>query len=130
MPERWRRPRRIGASAWGRLDIGKPRGDLFLDRLKERLRAAAVLTSRFIEALASQGSRASCCVHDVSDFESRGIPAVFVASSEFEQTAQVQVDTGLAAPQSVGTPPVVAGFGGHSESFRRSDHPSRPSVKI
>jgi hypothetical protein len=29
-------------------------------------------------------------VHDISDFESRGLPAVFVASSEFEQAAQVQ----------------------------------------
>ncbi len=29
-------------------------------------------------------------MHDISDFESRGLPAVFVASSEFEQAAQVQ----------------------------------------
>ena len=29
-------------------------------------------------------------MHDISDFESRGIPAVFVASSEFEQAAQMQ----------------------------------------
>jgi hypothetical protein len=29
-------------------------------------------------------------VHDISDFESRGLPAVFVASTEFEQAAQVQ----------------------------------------
>jgi len=29
-------------------------------------------------------------VHDINDFESRGLPAVFVASSEFEQAAQVQ----------------------------------------
>jgi hypothetical protein len=29
-------------------------------------------------------------VHDISDFESRGLPAVFVASSEFEEAALVQ----------------------------------------
>jgi hypothetical protein len=29
-------------------------------------------------------------VHDISDFESRGLPAMFVASREFEQAAQVQ----------------------------------------
>ena len=29
-------------------------------------------------------------MHDISDFESRGLPAVFVASTEFEQAAQVQ----------------------------------------
>ena len=29
-------------------------------------------------------------MHDISDFESRGLAAVFVASSEFEQAAQVQ----------------------------------------
>ena len=29
-------------------------------------------------------------MHDISDFESRGLPAVFVASSEFEQAAQMQ----------------------------------------
>lgn len=29
-------------------------------------------------------------MHDINDFESRGLPAVFVASSEFEQAAQVQ----------------------------------------
>jgi len=29
-------------------------------------------------------------VHDISDIESRGVPAVFIASSEFEQAAQAQ----------------------------------------
>jgi hypothetical protein len=29
-------------------------------------------------------------VHDITDLEARGVPAVFVASSEFEQAADVQ----------------------------------------
>ena len=32
----------------------------------------------------------SCSVHDVLDYESRGLPAVFVASEEFVQAAEVQ----------------------------------------
>ena len=32
----------------------------------------------------------SCSVHDVLDYESRGVPAVFVASDEFVQAADVQ----------------------------------------
>jgi hypothetical protein len=36
-------------------------------------------------------------VHDIADFESRGIPAVFVASSEFVQAAETQATSlGLA----------------------------------
>ena len=29
-------------------------------------------------------------MHDIGDFESRGIPAVFIASSEFEEAGQAQ----------------------------------------
>ena len=29
-------------------------------------------------------------MHDISDFEARGLPAVFVASSEFAQAAEAQ----------------------------------------
>ena len=32
----------------------------------------------------------SCSVHDVLDYESRGVPAVFVASAEFVQAAEAQ----------------------------------------
>ena len=32
----------------------------------------------------------SCSVHDVLDYESRGVPAVFVASDEFVQAADAQ----------------------------------------
>jgi len=32
----------------------------------------------------------SCSVHDVLDYESRGVPAVFVASDEFVQAAEAQ----------------------------------------
>jgi hypothetical protein len=32
----------------------------------------------------------SCSVHDVLDYESRGVPAVFVASDEFVQAAAAQ----------------------------------------
>ncbi len=32
----------------------------------------------------------SCSVHDVLDYEARGVPAVFVASDEFVQAAEAQ----------------------------------------
>lgn len=32
----------------------------------------------------------SCSVHDITDFETRGVPAVFVASAEFTQAASAQ----------------------------------------
>ncbi len=47
--QRVARPASLLGKRVGLLDIGKPRGDVFLDRIEERLRAAGVLTSRFVK---------------------------------------------------------------------------------
>ncbi len=47
--QRAARPASLLGKRVGLLDIGKPRGDVFLDRVEERLRAAGVLTSRFVK---------------------------------------------------------------------------------
>jgi hypothetical protein len=47
--QRVARPASLLGKRVGLLDIGKPRGDVFLDRLEERLRAAGALTSRFVK---------------------------------------------------------------------------------
>jgi hypothetical protein len=98
----------------GLLDISKPRGNVFLDRLEALLRARGVATIRFakptftkpapidlcheiatrcdalIEALAVCGSCTSCSVHDIVDLETRGIPSVFVATTVFLDGAERQ----------------------------------------
>ena len=43
------RPASLSGKRVGLLDISKPRGDVFLDRLEERLRAAGALPSRFVK---------------------------------------------------------------------------------
>jgi hypothetical protein len=46
----------------------------------------------------------SCSVHDVIDLEGRGVPAVFVASSEFVDAAAVQARALGADPARVFVP--------------------------
>jgi hypothetical protein len=43
-------------------------------------------------------------VHDITDFEARGIPAVFVASSEFQHAAEMQARALGFAPARVWVP--------------------------
>ena len=46
----------------------------------------------------------SCSVHDVIDLEARGVPAVFVASSEFVDAAEAQARALGAEPARVFVP--------------------------
>ena len=46
----------------------------------------------------------SCSVHDVTDLEARGVPAVFVASSEFVDAAAAQARALGADPAAVYVP--------------------------
>jgi len=46
----------------------------------------------------------SCSVHDIVDLEGRGVPGVFVASSEFVEAAAVQADALGAEPARVFVP--------------------------
>ena len=41
------RPERLDVLTVGLLDIAKPRGDVFLDRLQERLRERGIVTKRY-----------------------------------------------------------------------------------
>ena len=99
----------------GLLDISKPRGNVFLDRLEELLDARGVDVERFakptftkpapvdlrheIATQVRRGDRGprrlrqsctSCSVHDIVDLEAAGVPAVFVASTEFVEAADAQ----------------------------------------
>jgi hypothetical protein len=98
----------------GLLDIRKPRGDVFLKRVEDRLTSEGAKVLHFtkptftriapvdlrqeiatrcdavVEALADCGSCTSCSVHDTTDLEGRGVPSVFVASTEFIDAAETQ----------------------------------------
>ena len=108
------RPPALAGLTVGLLDISKPRGNVFLDRVEELLRGRGAAVRRYakptftkpapidvrheistqcdvvIEALADWGSCTSCSVHDIADLEGRGIPAMFVASTEFVDAAATQ----------------------------------------
>jgi len=47
--ERLARPRTLDGLTVGILDISKPRGDVFLDRLDERLSAAGLAVKRYVK---------------------------------------------------------------------------------
>src|SRR5947207_15671718 len=105
--ERVARPPSLAGRTVGLLDIAKPRGDAFLDRLEELLRARGIATLRFskptftkpapadlrheiatrcdaaIEALADGGSCTSWSTHDVLEIETPRGPPRFSATSEF-----------------------------------------------
>jgi hypothetical protein len=53
-------------------------------------------------------------VHDISDLERRGVPGVFIASSEFEQAADVQA-------RALGFPGVARVFVPHPIQDRTDD---------
>ena len=91
------------------MDIGKMRGDEFIDRLEQLCRARGIATCRYkkptntrvapremidaiakschavIIALSDCGSCTSCSTHDLNDLDRKGLPGVSVLTEEFRQ---------------------------------------------
>lgn len=96
------------------LDIGKMRGDEFVDRLEQLFAESQVVTRRFkkptntrtapseiiqaivaeadvvVIALSDCGSCTSCSTHDLNDLDNLGIPGVNVLTTEFRQAFEQQ----------------------------------------
>jgi hypothetical protein len=96
------------------MDIGKMRGDEFIDRLEELCRARGVATRRYkkptntrvapremikdiarscqavVIALSDCGSCTSCSTHDLDDLDKSGLPGVSVLTEEFRQAFDSQ----------------------------------------
>jgi hypothetical protein len=96
------------------MDIGKMRGDEFIDRLEVLCRQRKILTRRYkkptntrvaprdmikdiadhcqavIIALSDCGSCTSCSTHDLNDLDKKGVAGVSVLTTEFEQAFQSQ----------------------------------------
>jgi len=96
------------------LDIGKMRGDEFIDRLELLMRARGIATRRYkkptntrvaptetihditlncdavVIALSDCGSCTSCSTHDLFGLDGRGIPGVNVITQEFADAFEVQ----------------------------------------
>ena len=96
------------------LDIGKMRGDEFIDRFEILLNARGITTRRYrkptntrvapteiihdiilnchavVIALSDCGSCTSCSTHDLFTLDGRGIPGVNVISGEFADAFEVQ----------------------------------------
>jgi hypothetical protein len=135
--ERLARPDRLEGLTVGLLDISKPRGDVFLDRLDARLTERGITVKRYmkptvakpaplplrqqivgevnvvIEGLADWGSCTSCCTHDLADLEANGIPSVGVATTEF-------IDAAAAQSKALGTNPAYV-FVQHPVQDRTDD---------
>jgi hypothetical protein len=104
------------------MDIGKMRGDEFIDRLEVLCHARGIATRRYkkptntrvapremikdiaencravIIALSDCGSCTSCSTHDLNDLDKKGIAGVSVLTAEFEQAFNSQrAAIGLAA---------------------------------
>lgn len=97
------------------MDIGKMRGDEFIDRLEQLCTARGVKTRRFkkptntrvapkemiadiaatcqavIIALSDCGSCTSCSTHDLNDLDKRGLPGVSVLTEEFKAAFEQQL---------------------------------------
>ena len=97
------------------MDIGKMRGDEFIDRLEQLCRARGATTRRYkkptntrvapremikdiatscqaiVIALSDCGSCTSCSTHDLNDFDRKGLPGVSVLTNEFRQAFEVQI---------------------------------------
>jgi hypothetical protein len=100
-------PRALEGLTIGLMDIGKMRGDEFIDRLEmlfaargqrvrryrkptntrtapvEMLQAIADECDLVVIALSDCGSCTSCSTHDLNDLDLRGIPGVSVLTGEF-----------------------------------------------
>lgn len=98
----------------GLLDIGKMRGDEFVERIDARLRSLGHRTRRWkkptntrtapveilqeiatsadvvVIALSDCGSCTSCSTHDLNDLDLRGIPGVNVLTTEFREAFATQ----------------------------------------
>lgn len=96
------------------LDIGKMRGDEFIDRLEALLTARGIATRRYrkptntrtapvgtlqeiattcgavVIALSDCGSCTSCSTHDLNDLDRRGIPGVSVITETFVEPFAAQ----------------------------------------
>ena len=96
------------------LDIGKMRGDEYIDELERQLGKLGYQTRRYakptnvkvaptdlvqrivdeadfvIEALADCGSCTSCAIHDVNTLDQLGVPGLLVATTEFLAAAEAQ----------------------------------------
>jgi len=96
------------------LDIGKMRGDEFIDRLENLMNARGVVTRRYkkptntrtapieiiheitlnchavVIALSDCGSCTSCSTHDLLTLDERGLPGVSVLTEEFMDAFEVQ----------------------------------------
>ena len=96
------------------LDIGKMRGDEFIDQLEQSLNLMGYETRRYakptnvkvapitllqrialeanvvVEALADCGSCTSCAIHDLNELDLRHIPGILIATDEFQDAARAQ----------------------------------------
>ena len=96
------------------MDIGKMRGDEFIDRLEELCKERGIATLRYkkptntrvapremikeiaencqavIIALSDCGSCTSCSTHDLNDLDKKGLAGVSVLTTEFEQAFESQ----------------------------------------
>jgi hypothetical protein len=99
------------------MDIGKMRGDEFIDRLERLCRERGIATLRYkkptntrvapremikeisekchavIIALSDCGSCTSCSTHDLNDLDKRGVAGVSVLTTEFVQAFESQKAT-------------------------------------
>jgi hypothetical protein len=97
------------------MDIGKMRGDEFIDRLEQLCASRRIKTRRFkkptntrvapkemiaeiastcqavIIALSDCGSCTSCSTHDLNDLDKRGVPGVSVLTEEFRAAFEQQI---------------------------------------
>lgn len=99
------------------MDIGKMRGDEFIDRLEQLCTGRGITTRRFkkptntrvapkemiaeiatscqavIIALSDCGSCTSCSTHDLNDLDKRGVPGVSVLTEEFKAAFEQQINS-------------------------------------
>jgi hypothetical protein len=104
----------LAGSTVALMDIGKMRGEEFIDRLEDLCRARGVATRRYkkptntrvapremikdiiencqavIIALSDCGSCTSCSTHDLNDLDKKGLPGVSVLTEEFRQAFEMQ----------------------------------------
>jgi hypothetical protein len=97
------------------MDIGKMRGDEFLDRLEDHCRGRGVATRRYkkptntrvaphdllvdiasncdavVIALSDCGSCTSCSTHDLYELDKKGLPGVSVLTVEFKHAFEQQI---------------------------------------